>query len=135
MTYDLSKISNVATRVRFSVLFSASMMLVGFLQWAHARLSPASLSPKTWGDLATAIPMEFWAIANVTGATMVFLGLLNPPKRWMTVTGCVVQLTHFHALAHSALFTGGDIVIAAFVWALLTPLHVVLIVRAFEHDR
>lgn len=135
MSVNVKQITQAAINLRFSILFSACMMAVGFLQWMHARMTTESLSPDTWGVMATSIPMEFWALANMAGATMVFLGLLNPPRRWMTVTGCAVQLSHFHVLAHSALFTGGDIVVAAFVWALLTPLHLVLIVRAFEHDR
>lgn len=123
-------VTQVVYRTRLSVVFEACLIIVGMTQWAYAKLHNAPLSAQTWGEAALQFPLEAWALAMMGGSLLTFLGLLYPPNPRLIRIGCMVQIAHMSFLGSSALFTGGDMVIAVFAFLLLVPLHLFLAMRA-----
>ena len=116
------------------IALEISLLLIGSLFWIDTMLGGDSFSPETWGAWACQWPAEAWAAVMIGGSVATISGLMHPITRARIVVGSLIHLVQFTALALSALFTGGEFVIAVFSLIFFVPMHVVLAWEAAIYD-
>lgn len=87
----------------------------------------------TWGDFAYRFPATWWAGYGMAAAMITYRGLIIPMKHRLIIAGSAIHCAQFLAVAYSAAFTGGDVVIALYALVMFLPLHVWLIVEAVKY--
>ena len=99
------------------------LFVIGSLFWAQAHARPEAFDVGLYGEFALQFPAEFWALAMMCPAAMVWVGLRVPVKNWMVGVGSVLMAVQFLGLAYSAISTGGEPIIGFFCSVLFAPLY------------
>jgi hypothetical protein len=118
------------------IAFEIGLLVIASLFWIMAsNRGGMAFSPETWGDWACQYPAQMWAGLTMLGGTLTAMGLIHPANRWQIAVGGLVQAAQFTALAMSAAFTGGQLVIAIYAMVIFVPFHLLVIVGAARHGR
>ena len=97
-----------------------------------ARLDDHAFNAEMYGAFAMSFHAEFWALAMMCPAAIIWVGLRNPIKRWMVAVGSALQLLQFIALGYSAIATGGQPIIGIFCNGFFAPLFAYMLVEALR---
>lgn len=108
------------------------LIFVGSIFWAMAWNREEAFSAEVYGTFALFFRAEFWALAMMCPAAMVWVGLRHPVKRWMVAAGSALQVLQFTALGYSAIYTGGEPIIGVFCNVLFAPLFAYVLVEALR---
>ena len=106
------------------------IIAVGCMFWVEARAVSEAFSADIYGTFAVAFPAEMWAAIMAGASAMIWLGLVNPVRRWMVAVGAIVQTLQYAALGYSAIWTGGEAVIGIHCTALFVPIFALTAWRA-----
>ena len=106
------------------------IVIVGSAFWIEARLQAESFSPDVFGSFAVRFPAEAWAGVMVTASLIIWIGLLDPLKRWMVAVGAALQTAQYLALGYSAIMTGGELVVGIHCTVLFAPIFAAIFWRA-----
>lgn len=106
------------------------IVIVGCLFWIEAQLRPEAFSEAIYGRFALIFPAEAWAAVTAGSSALVWLGLVNPVRRWMVAVGAGMQTVQYVALGYSAIMTGGEPVIGIHCTFLFAPLFAATFWRA-----
>ena len=112
----------------------ACLFAIGAVFWLEARSQDAAFSPETWGLIAYALPVEFWALVNLFASSVTFLGLADPRHRRMVMLGSFTHVCQFSALSVSILLTGGESVVGLYAAFYFLPLHFLMWWQAFNDE-
>lgn len=107
-----------------------AIIIIGCAFWIEARLQANAFSPAVFGQFATRFPAEAWAGIMVTGSLMIWIGLLDPLKRWMIAIGAAIQTLQYLALGYSAIMTSGELVVGIHCTALFVPVFAAVFWRS-----
>lgn len=107
----------------------------GAMFWVEAYQRPEAFSVALYGELALRLPAEFWAGVMMASAAFVWIGLMNPPKRWMVAFGGALQTVQFMALSYSAIATNGEPIIGYWCSVFFAPIYARLTWEAFRDAR
>jgi hypothetical protein len=116
------------------MLFEGALLIVGCLFWISTQSGVDSFSPATWGAWACTLPAECWAGTQMLAGACIVTGLMHPITRWRIIFGCTVQIIQFSSLSVSAMFSGGQFVIAVYPLVLFVPFHLILMGEAWAYD-
>ena len=105
----------------------------GAMFWVEAYQRPEAFSSALYGELALRLPAEIWAGVMMGAAAMVWIGLMNPPKRWMVAFGGVLQTAQFLSLSYSAIATNGEPIIGYWCSVFFAPIYARLTWEAFRN--
>lgn len=110
------------------------IILIGCAFWIMAQLQAEAFNVDTFGRFALMFPAEAWAGVMSSASLMVWLGLVQPQKRWMVAAGAAVQTVQYLALGFSAIMTGGEEVIGLHCTALFAPAFMLIFWKAVRGD-
>lgn len=111
------------------------IILIGCAFWTMAQLQTEAFNVNTFGRVALLFPAEFWAGWMASSSLMVWLGLIQPKRRWMIAVGAASQTVQYMALGYSAIVTGGEPVIGLHCTALFAPAFMLIFWKAVTgHD-
>lgn len=116
------------------MLIEVALLIVGCAFWISTQMGVDSFSPATWGEWACILPAELWAGVQMGAGALIVTGLMHPVTRNRIVIGCIVQIVQFLGLSASAMFSGGQFVIAVYPLVLFVPFHLILALEARAHD-
>lgn len=105
----------------------------GALFWVEATTRADAFDVTIYGRLALMAPAEAWAGVMMAATAIVWIGLRNPPKRWMVAVGASIQTLQFIALAYSALATGGEPIVGMWASVFFAPIYARLTWEALRH--
>lgn len=100
-----------------------ALFVIGSLFWLQAHTQDEAFSADLYGAFALQFPAEFWALAMMAPASMIWVGLRVPVKQWMVAFGAGLMTLQFLALGYSAIATGGEQIIGFFCTVLWAPLY------------
>lgn len=106
------------------------IIAIGCAFWIEARLTAEAFSADIFGHFALMFPAEAWAGVMASASLMVWIGLIDPVKRWMVAVGAAIQTLQYLALGYSAIMTGGEPVIGLHCTVLFAPLFAAMFWRA-----
>jgi hypothetical protein len=116
------------------ILMEFGFLLIGCAFWISTQSGVDSFSPETWGVWACILPAELWAAVQMVSGVMIVTGLLHPVTRHRIVFGCILQIVQLLGLSVSAMFSGGQFVIAIYPLVLFVPFHVILAAEATVYE-
>ena len=106
------------------------IIIIGCAFWIEARMKSEAFSKEIYGAFAVQFPAELWAGATVTGSLIIWIGLLDPMKRWIVAVGAAIQTVQYMGLGYSAVMTGGELVIGVHCTVLFAPIFAAIFWRA-----
>lgn len=120
----------------FFIFYQVTFLFPSILFYYDSLTSPgANFLPEVWGAWACQYPAVMWATIMWGGAATTIIGLTRPQKPWIVIVGAALQLSHFFALALSALLSGGQEFMAVYQGLHFVPIHAVILVGAYRHGR
>lgn len=120
---------------RYAPLFlccQGALFIIGAFFWVDAVNGSTAFSPETWGTFAYGLSAEFWAMMNMSAATISLIGLLNPVHRKMVVVGGSMHFMQHLGLSYSAFFTGGDLGVGLYASFFFMPFHMIMTAGAIS---
>jgi hypothetical protein len=102
---------------------SLGFLLIGSGFYLEARASDEAFSADIFGDFALMFPAEMWALAMMIGSALTYAGLVDPQRRWLIMSGGILNAVQFTGLAYSAIMTGGELVVGLHASILFAPCY------------
>ena len=110
--------------------FQIGIIIIGLMFWVEARMQAEAFSSEVFGAFALHFPAELWAGAMASASLMIWIGLINPVKRWMVAVGAAIQTVQYLALGYSSIMTGGEMVVGLHCTLLFAPFFAAIFWRA-----
>lgn len=110
------------------------LFVIGVFFWVEARLQNEAFNVEIYGRFALQFPAEFWAAAMMGGSAMSWIGLRDPVRRHMILTGAAVMTANFLGLAYSAIATDGELIVGAFCSVIFAPIYAITLMEAVLDD-
>lgn len=116
------------------MMCQVALFAVGALFWIDARNGAHGFNADTWGWAAYQLPAEFWALLNIAGPFLTFIGLVEPRHRYSLIAGALIHVFQFTGLSLSILFTSGEAVVGLYACIFFLPLHMWVLIEGWRGD-